>query len=68
MANHFVMVTNEKEKLINELREQIKKVEESNKKSPPGVRERTLRILKSRLENYNLEMFSNLNGWQKVLI
>lgn len=68
MANHFVMVTNEKEKLIKELREQIKKVEESNKKSPPGVRERTLRILNNRLENYNLEMFSNLNGWQKVLI
>jgi acetyl-CoA carboxylase carboxyl transferase subunit alpha len=62
------MVANETDKKIKELRDQIKKVEESNKKTTPGVKERTLRMLNIRLENYNLEMSSNLTGWQKVVI
>jgi acetyl-CoA carboxylase carboxyl transferase subunit alpha len=62
------MVTNETDKKIKELRDQIKKVEESNKKTAPGVKERTLRMLNIRLENYNIEMSLNLTGWQKVII
>jgi acetyl-CoA carboxylase carboxyl transferase subunit alpha len=62
------MVTPEKEKALTELQDQIKKVEESNKKSSPGVKERTLRILNKRMENLKLDLYAELNGWQKVQI
>jgi acetyl-CoA carboxylase carboxyl transferase subunit alpha len=62
------MVTPEKEKALKELQDQIKKVEESNKKSSPGVKERALRILNKRMDNLKLDMHSELTGWDKVQI
>jgi acetyl-CoA carboxylase carboxyl transferase subunit alpha len=59
---------NERKKILKEIQDQIKKVEESNKKNTPGVKERTLKILNNRLENIKLEILSKTNGWQKVLI
>jgi acetyl-CoA carboxylase carboxyl transferase subunit alpha len=62
------MITPEAEKAVKELQDQIKKVEESTKKTAPGVKDRTLRILQKRLDNLKTEMYSDLTGWQKVLI
>ena len=62
------MVTPEKEKALRDLHDQIKKVEESTKKSSPGVKERTLQILNTRLENLTFDMYSELTGWEKVQI
>jgi acetyl-CoA carboxylase carboxyl transferase subunit alpha len=62
------MVTPDKEKAFKDLHEQIKKVEESNKKSSPGVKERTLRILNMRLENLKNDRDTDMKGWEKVQI
>ena len=62
------MTSTEIEKTIKDLQDQIKKVEDSSKKTSPGVKERTLKMLNSKLANTKLEMYSNMSGWQKVLI
>jgi acetyl-CoA carboxylase carboxyl transferase subunit alpha len=65
-VNQIKMTASDTEKNIRLLQDQIKKIEESSKKTAKGVKERTLQMLNSKLTNLKAEMYSNLNSWQKV--
>lgn len=59
------------EKPISELEEKLKRFKESSritKKTTPEIKERRIRMLNQHLQTVKKEIYSNLNGWQKVLI